>query len=107
LSSNQTTYISPPVFEGLSTFSLPSEFHVVMCATISGNKRCSPRPYLQMFVERRMFYLCYWCSLRKVASNTFCAVFGFVLLFCLFSFYVPKLYCPFCILSRLFDFFFH
>jgi hypothetical protein len=42
LSSNQITDISPQVFEGLSTFSLLSEFHVVMFATISGNKQLSP-----------------------------------------------------------------
>ena len=73
LSSNQITDISPQVFEGLSTFSLLPEFHVVMFATISGKKRCSPRPYLQLFVGGRMSDVICVC-LRKVTSSTFCVV---------------------------------
>ena len=94
LSSNQITDISPQVFEGLSTFSLLSEFHVVMFATISGNKRCSARPYLQLFVGERMFYLRYLCFFAQSGVQHILCCVGFVLLFCLSSFFVPKFYCP-------------
>jgi hypothetical protein len=41
--------------------SLRSAFHVVMSATISGLKRRSVRPDLQLFVCERMSYLRYLC----------------------------------------------
>jgi hypothetical protein len=89
LSSNQTTDSSPQVFEGLSTFSLLSEFHFVMFATISEKKLCSARPYLQLFVERRMFYLRYLCFFAHSGVQQILCCVGFVLLFCLSSFCVP------------------
>jgi hypothetical protein len=95
---NQITDISPQVFEGLSTFSLLSEFHVVMFATISGNKRCSPHPYLQLFVGGRMSYFRYLCLFAQSGVQHILCCVGFVLLFCLSSFFLPKFYCPFGIL---------
>ena len=85
LSSNQTTDSSPQVFEGLSTFSLLSEFHVVMFATISGNKRCSARPYLQLFVGGRMFYLRYLCLFAHSGVQYILCCVGFVLFVLVFS----------------------
>jgi len=54
--------------------SLRSEFRVLMSVTISSQKRCSVRLYLQLFVEGLMSYLlcCVW--LRIVVSNTYYVV---------------------------------
>ena len=83
LSSNQITDISPQVFEGLSTCSLLSELHVVMFATISGNKRCSARPYLQLFVLLTLFvFLCASWHPAHFVLCWFCVVVLFVFVFC-------------------------
>ena len=89
LSSNQTTDISSQVFEGLSTFSLLSEFHVVMFATISGNKTlfgASLPPDVCRKAHDLITLFVFFA--QSGVQHMLCCV-GFVLLFCLSSFFVP------------------
>ena len=89
LSSNQTTDSSPQVFEGLSTFSLLSEFHVVMFATISGKKTlfgASLPPVLcrkaHVLLTLFVFLWAKWRPAHFVLC-WFCVVVLFVVVFCI------------------------
>ena len=65
--------------------SLRSEFRVVMSVTISAYKRCSVRPYLQLFVGGFMSYLRYLCLLaHSGVQHILCCVFAvfFIVLCC-------------------------
>ena len=65
-----------------SSPSYNSSVLVVMSVTISAQKRCSVRLYLQLFAGELMSYLRYLCLiLRSDVQHILCCVFAFVCLF--------------------------